>query len=168
VVRAEYPELTMTSAPRKISADFPHLALATGIGGWAAWYCWDAWKSSPDVENLILIVPVAAIAILLYLFVAITCFRGAAREAEHRKPLATGVGFKIAGSMALLAGLVVGGPLIGFDVASFLYMLGMLAFLGERRWYILLLVPLLFCGAAIYCFNSLLATPLPLYFGNNS
>jgi hypothetical protein len=155
-------------AGRKIAVDVPHLAFATGIAAWIAWFCWDAWRSSPNIENLILIVPGSAAAVILYLFVAAGCFRAAddaaVQEISPRKPLAIGVGVKVAGSMALLAALVVTGPLIGFDVASFVYMLAMMAFLGERRIAVLLLGPLLFCVAVIYCFNKLLATPLPLFF----
>ena len=38
----------------------------------------------------------------------------------------------------------------------------MLLLLGERRILVLVLVPALFCAIVIYCFNTLLATPLPL------
>jgi len=36
--------------------------------------------------------------------------------------------------------------------------------LGERCIIVLLVVPVLFCAIAIYCFGTLLATPLPLLF----
>ena len=156
-------------AGRKIAVDMPHFIFATGVAGWVAWFCWDAWHASSSIENLILIVPVSAVAIILYFFVAASCFQRIAESAElpasPRHPLAPGVGVKIAGSMALLIALVVAGPLVGFDVACFFYMLAMLAFLGERRIPVLLLVPPLFCVVVIYCFNTLLSTPLPLFFG---
>jgi putative tricarboxylic transport membrane protein len=153
---------------RKIAVDIPHLVFATGIAGWIAWFCWDAWRASSSIENLILIVPVSAIAIVLYLFVAAGCFQPVAecgeQRASPRHPLAPGVGLKVAGSMALLIALVVAGPLVGFDIACFVYMLAMLAFLGERRIAILLLIPPLFSVVVIYCFSTLLSTPLPLFF----
>src|SRR5580693_1154679 len=114
----------MTMAGRKIAVDWPHLVFVTGIAGWCVWFCWDAWRSNSGVENLILIVPASAAALLLYLFVVAGCFRF-----EPRLPLAKGFAVKIAGSMALLAAFVVAGPLIGFDIACFVYMLAMLAFL---------------------------------------
>jgi hypothetical protein len=150
---------------RRIAVDLPHLAFATAIAGWAAWFCRNAWHASADVENLILILPASVAALVLYLFVAAGCFTVVEDAAiPPRPPLAAGVGLKVAGSMALLAGLVVAGPMIGFDVACFVYILAMLAFLGERRPLVLLLVPLLFCAAAIYGFSRILATPLPLFF----
>jgi putative tricarboxylic transport membrane protein len=160
-------------AGRSIAVDLPHLAFVTVIGAWSAWFCSDAWHSNAGVENLILIVPVSAAAVILYLFIAARCFSFAdesAPAASPREPLARGIGFKVAVSMALLAAFVVTGPWIGFDVASFLYIFATMAFLGERRILVLLLVPLVFCVAAIYCFNDLLQTPLPLFFapGNPS
>jgi hypothetical protein len=152
-------------AGRRIIIDLPHLLFATLIAGWCVWFCRDAWLSRADVENLILIVPASAAAILLYGFVVADCIQaagGADNQAAPRPPLATGFLLKVVGSMIILAFYVVGAPLIGFDVASFAYMLAMLVFLGERRWPILLLAPSLFSAAVIYGFNHLLATPLPL------
>jgi hypothetical protein len=146
----------------RTSVDLPHFAFATGIVAWSAWFCWDAWRASPDIENLILIVPVGVVAVVLYLFVAVGCFRGAGTAG--REPLGSGMAVRIAGSMGLLVAFVVAGPSIGFDFACVLYLFAMMVFLGERRILVLLLAPLLFCVAAIYCFNALLSTPLPLLF----
>lgn len=151
---------------RRINVDVPHIAFATAIGSWAAWYCWDAWHANAAVENLILILPVSVIAILLYLFVVAGSIKRinflqqgnpASQSATSRKTV-----IRIAGSMVLLAAFVLAGPLIGFDVATFLYMLLMMAFLGERRPLVLVVVPLLFSVVVIYCFGQLLSTPLPV------
>jgi hypothetical protein len=176
MVSARYKELTDMSALRPtidisgkaITIDLPHLAFASLLGGWSAWFCRDAWLSGPNVENLILIAPASVLAVLLYLFVAAGCFRVHAK-AEGAVPapaLAGGNGIKIAGSMVLLAAFVGAGPLIGFDVASFGYIFAMLVFLGERRIWVLVLAPLIFCLAVIYGFNRVLETPLPLFFFN--
>ena len=156
----------------RVSIDLPHLAFATAIAGWAAWYCRDAWKAGVDIENLILILPASIAALILYGFVVASCCRVEGRTeprpvAPKDAPAhvaASGVGLKIAGSMALLAGLAVAGPLIGFDAACFVYIAAMLAFLGERRIWVLVVAPLLFCLLAIYGFSKLLETPLPLVF----
>ncbi|HLB98437.1 MAG TPA: tripartite tricarboxylate transporter TctB family protein [Acetobacteraceae bacterium] len=113
-----------------------------------------------------MIVPASAMAIILYVVVAAGCFHVVPIEdrspAVHRQPLAAGITGKIVGTMALLAVYVVCAPLFGFDVASFIYIPAMLLLLGERRILVLVLVPALFCAVVIYCFNTLLATPLPL------
>src|SRR5258708_2079621 len=130
----------------KIAVDVPHLAFVTAIVAWCLWFFRDTWLAQADVENLILIAPASIAAGLLYLFVAAGCFRivGHTDDFEARRPLGSGAGVKIAGTMALLAALVIAGPLVGFDVASFVYILATLLLLGERRIIVLLLVPALF------------------------
>ena len=110
-----------------------------------------------------MIVPVAAAALVFYGFVTAGCVRRADGPAEPaRKALAPGIGLKIAGTMALLVAYAIAGPSIGFDVASFAFVLLMLLMLGERRIWVLVLAPPVFCALAIYCFAQVLATPLPL------
>jgi hypothetical protein len=160
--------LTFNLAGQRFAFDIPHGAFATVLGGWCAWYCWDAWHASSDVENMILILPISIAAVVLYFFVLAGCVHRVGPDeaevvrADHMSPGGR-VGLKIAGSMALLAGFVIAGPTIGFDVASFVYMLLMMAFLGERRIAVLLIVPLVFSVTVIYCFGTLLATPLPVF-----
>ena len=137
----------VTLGGRKIAVDVPHLIFATLLAGWTAWYCWDASSASATVENLILILPISVAAVVLYFFVAAGCFHRVAAAGEPHtfghKALAGGMVVKVVGSMALLAGFVTAGPRIGFDITSFAYVLGMMAFLGERRIWVLLLVPAL-------------------------
>jgi len=157
-----------TIGSRTIVFDLPHLAFATAIAAWCIWFCQDAWRAQRDVENLILILPASLLAAILYVCVAAGCIRIVSAPehdaASPRHPLRPGMATKIAGTMALLAAYVIAAPLIGFDVVSFVYILAMLLFLGERRILVLLLVPTLFCAIAIYCFDTILATPLPLLF----
>lgn len=162
------PLARFTFRNRTIAVDVPHLTFATAIVGWCIWFCQDAWRAQRDVENLIMILPASLLAVILYIFVAAGCVRivnGAEQDAvAPRQPLASGMAAKIVGTMVLLFAYVVAAPLIGFDVVSFAYILAMLWFLGERRILVLLLVPALFCAIAIYCFDTILATPLPLLF----
>ena len=147
--------------------DVSHFAFATAIAGWSAWFCFDAWHAQPDVENLILIVPGAAAAIAFYAVIAADCVRkveGPAPGPAWRRPLERGLAGKIMGTMGLLVAYAVTGPLVGFDVATFTYILAMLLFLGERRAVVLVLIPVIFCAVAIYSFGTILATPLPLFF----
>lgn len=157
---------SFTLRGRTVIVDLPHLGFATAIATWCVWFCQDAWRAQRDVENLILILPASLLAVALYVFVAAGCFRivsGPVQDAvTPRRPLGPGMARKIVGTMALLVSYVIAAPLIGFDVVSFAYILAMLWFLGERRIGVLLLVPALFCEIAIYCFNTILATPLPL------
>jgi Tripartite tricarboxylate transporter TctB family len=156
----------LTIGGKTITIDLPHLAFATAIAVWCAWFCQDAWHAQQDVENLIMIVPASILAMILYVVVAAGCFHVVPAEDQNpvapRRPLAPGIAGKITGTMALLGAYVTCAPLFGFDVASFVYILAMLLLLGERRILILVLVPAVFCAIVIYCFNTVLATPLPL------
>ncbi len=147
---------------RGSTIDWPHLAFASLIAAWCAWYCWDAWSARADVENLILITPATLLALVLFAVIAVGCLRGARAGATPRKSIAAATARRIAGTMALLAGLAFTGPLLGFDVATFVYITASLLLLGERRAAVLILVPLLFCAVEIYGFNSLLVIPLPM------
>ena len=152
-----------TLAGRRFRVDLPHLGFATAIAGWVAWFCHDAWAAQPDLENMILIAPGTIFALAVYAAVAASCCHVVADGAPlERKPLAPGLGLKIAGNMVLLAGLVAAGAYIGFDVGAFAYLLLTLAFLGERRWWMLLLAPLVFTAVVMWCFATLLQTPLPM------
>jgi hypothetical protein len=160
-------------ADRTFAVDTPNILFATALAGWVAWYCWDAWHANAAVENMILILPVSLAGVALYCFVVAGCIKRVSQAEEpclpSNEPMGRGLAIKIIGSMAMLAALVLAGPLIGFDIATFAYMLGMMIFLGERRILVLLLFPLVFSAAVIYCFGTLLATPLPvlLFRGQN-
>ena len=152
---------------RKIAVDLPHFVFVTVIAAWCVWFCRDAWLAQASIENLIMIVPASGAAAVLYVFAAASCFSVSRAEdpaPTRRRALGEGVAVKLAGTMALLAAFVVAGPLIGFDIASFVYILATLLLLGERRIIVLLLVPALFCIVAIYGFDTILTTPLPLFF----
>jgi hypothetical protein len=161
---------TIRLGHRRFRVDLPHLAFATGITGWAAWFGIDAWQASAEVENLILIAPASFAALVLYLIVAACCFRPADAAAPVRQSRHDGAsGGKIAGTMAMLAAFAVAGPLIGFDVAIFVYLLAMLLFLGERRLTVLALLPALLALIVVFGFGTLLDAPLPmLLFGDGS
>jgi hypothetical protein len=158
----------ITLAGRRIAVDITHLVFATVIAAWCLWYCLDALHAQRTVSNLIMIVPATIGALIFYLVIAAGCLHilgpDEAHAASERRPLEPGIGVKVAGTMAMLMAFVIVGPTVGFDVACLLYVGGMLFFLGERRMLMLILVPVLFCGIAIYCFSQVLYTPLPLFF----
>ena len=158
----------ITIGGRRVAVDLPHFAFATAIAAWCVWYGIDAFHAQKTVANLIMIVPTTIGALILYLVVAAGCFRrlepAEERPPSHRRPIERSIAIKIAGTMAMLAAFVVIGPTVGFDVACFFYIGGMLLFLGERRILVLIVVPIVFCVLAIYCFSQVLYTPLPLFF----
>ena len=114
--------------------------------------------------------PATVAALLLYCFVVSECItvtRLAAKPTLSPRPaVSPDIVKRIAGMMLLLAAYVFSAPTVGFDLASFIYIFATLLFLGERRVFVLLLIPVLFCLIAVYAFQTILATPLPvLFFG---
>ena len=127
------PMTHMNFAGRKIAVDIPHFAFATGIAGWAAWYCWDAWHANAAVENMILILPVSAIAIVLYFFVVAGSLQtrrsgGGASRSSHAACTPAKLRSRLRDPWHCLRASFLPRRLIGFDVASFAYMLLMMVF----------------------------------------
>ena len=159
-----------TLAGRRISVDAGHLAFVTAIAAWVLWYLFDARAASLDIQNLGLVQPVA---ILLLIVWAVTAWQTISVDApiapervSERKQIPVLVAQRIFGSMALLAVYVAMAAFIGFDVATALYVAAALYLLGERNPVTLIALPIGFCAIAIYLFNTILSTPLPIFFGS--
>ena len=135
--------------------DVPHAPFLCVIAGWSAWYFFDARAASGDIQNLGLIAPAAAIVVLL-------C---ASQLLQARETIVRFITPRILGTMALLGVYVLTMDRIGFDLATWLYVLGSLFLLGERRIWMLALIPLIFAAAIAYAFATLLQIPMPLLFG---
>lgn len=155
-------------AGRRLVVDTPHVAFVSAIVGFCAWYLFDARGASTNVQNLLLIEPTAILVFVLYAFIlrdVVTIERPAGSLSAmptEREPLTPRFRRRIFGAMAVLGLYVLAMAEIGFDVATFLYVLATLFLLGERRVAVLFLVPLLFCAIAIYAFGTLLSLPVPL------
>jgi hypothetical protein len=153
---------------RRVAIDAAHLAFVTAIAAWCLWYGLDAYAAQQTLPNLIFIAPATVLALVFYLVIAASCFHVIGREEQapecERPPMEKGKPRLIAIAIAMLIAFVIIGPTIGFDVAVFVYVGGMLFFLGERRIWNLILTPLIFYLIAIYCFNQILYAPLPLFF----
>ena len=152
--------------PWHVAVDVPHLLFILGAGGWVAWYGLDALRAGANIQNLSLIAPCVVLALGLALTIIANCFTltRATPAPSPRAPLSADFRRRILGTMALLALYVAAAPFAGFDIATFVYILATLAFLGERRPFVLFLIPAVFCAVAIYGFDIILETPLPLLF----
>ncbi len=147
----------------KSRADLPHALFLCAIGGWTLWYLLDARAASSDIQNLGLIAPVALAVIVLCGIALIET-----GHAEPRAKLPWPAAKRILGTMSLLGAYVLTMDRIGFDVATWLYVLANLIFLGERRIWMLAAAPLGFTALVIYAFSAVLRTPLPLLFGGGA
>lgn len=159
--------------------DWGHLALLAVICGVTTAYLFDARSTSLKINNLLLVEPAALLALVLALVVLPQCFRRPAlsdqadpettsgsepkrgaqvvRQTEGWRPLLK-VGLLMAGFGALVFSL----ETVGFDVATFLFMVGGLWLCGERRIWVIGLFSAVFTAAIIYGYQQLVPYPFPL------
>lgn len=168
---------------RRLSVDWGHLTVLVVIAGATLWYNLDARAVSTDLNNLLLLQPVAIVTLLLCLFVAPQCFTfvtddqkplppartaesdaGASEGAAAPPPTAGAEGRDLAKMLAMggLLGLYVFSlGTIGFDVATFLFMVAAMVLCGERRPLALAAFPAAVTFVTIYGFKALMPYPMP-------
>lgn len=140
-----------------------------------AWYLWDATAASPTFSNLILIAPVGAAALILLLYIGtaeITGCDGVPKMSpsdQNELPAEAAPSRFRAGSrrtIALLMGLfglfVAAIPYLGFDAASFLFVVATLWLLGERRVIFMLSLALGISAGISVTALTLLTFPIPM------
>ncbi len=151
------------------SARLEHLAVLAVFAAFVVWYVRDCVRASPTIDNLLLIVPAGGAAAVLLAVVAFRILNDArrARRAVHG-PLANTVdgrwSRKTLSVIVAFAIYIAALPFAGFDVATFLFVGGVLVALGERR-------PLVAGGFALAVAVALsaaalatLSSPLPTAF----
>ncbi|WP_026380454.1 tripartite tricarboxylate transporter TctB family protein [Afifella pfennigii] len=153
--------MTMNRSHR-IVVNWGHLALLAVIGSVIAAYLLDTRATSLRVNNLLFVQPAALIGLLLVLLVVPQCFRRrpAGAEAEPAQPLSHLA--KAAGLMAALVALALSMERIGFDVATFCFLLAALRLCGERNWFVNLGYSAVFTAILIYGYGTIIPFPFPL------
>jgi hypothetical protein len=162
--------MVFNTANRRVSFDLPHAAFVTAIVAFCAWYLHDARINSTDFVDLLLVQPIAIGVFIVYFVIMWGTVKVEPRatpsvRVAERPALTRLAATRIFGSMGLVTLYVVSLTWIGFDIATFVYVAATLFLLGERRWWMLVLVPGIFCAMAIYLFNAVLLMPLPLTLG---
>ncbi len=149
---------------RTVAVDLPHFLFLTALVGFCVWYFFDAYTVSDTLENLLLIEPAVVAAVILYFVILRDVIRvvpDPAALAAPRPPLSPLVRLRIFGGMALLIAYVASMGVIGFDLATVLYVAATLALLGERRPTVLVALPLIFGGLVVYAFRQMVTVPVP-------
>lgn len=171
---------------RRITVDWGHLIVLALIAGATLWYNIDARSVSTDLNNLLLLQPVAIVTLLLCLFVVPQCFKvttdakdeSAAIKAAETDPEKAApdedaiITMPTAQSEGrdLLKMLAMGGLLgiyvfslepVGFDVATFFFMVAAMLLCGERRPIALIAFPAILTFVTIYGFKALMPYPMP-------
>jgi hypothetical protein len=157
----------------RYTVDWGHLIFLTIIGGAILWYLLDAISVSLNIHNLLLVGPISVLALCLCLVIVPQCFRRAGEvELGSSAPDMHGGASALhssnvrnllpIGGLVLALGLCVSLlDVIGFDVATWLFVLAVMLICGERRPLPLVLYPLLVSLILISAFRALL--PYPMY-----
>lgn len=154
----------MQDRPTRLVVMWGHLALLALIAGVVVYYWMDARAVSPSANNLLLVQPGAIIALILVLLVLPQCFRRLPEDAPEAEPADFTELGKVAALSAAFGAFVFGLERLGFDVATFLFMIVALFLCGERRWWVILPFSAIFTAGLIYGYGYLIPFPFPLTF----
>ncbi len=152
---------TDTANPRK--TNLADLAVVLGLAGLIVWYFIDARNASTEWLNLVLILPVTAVALVLCAVQLVRSALFAAREtagARHRARQ-TPIG-GVLPAMLLFAGYVASLNWLGFDVGTALFVALFLWVHGERRLTWVLGYSVCLASLLSVFFASMLPYPLPM------
>ena len=163
------------SSEREHRTDWEHLVFLAIVLIFLVWYLWTSTVASPTFSNLILIAPVGAFALILTAYIGLVEIIGVRatpsipqNDQVEARAETTPSRFR-AGSLrtiTLLMGLfglfVAAMPYLGFDVASFLFIIATLWLLGERRVIFSLLLALGISAGISIAALALLTFPIPM------
>lgn len=153
---------------RRYRVDWGHLVLVSLMMLISVAYLLDARSVSLSIQNLIMVQPTAMLVVGLYLFILPQCFvaeealqdgadGSALREILDDAPRVGSLAMAL-----LLYGLFY--ESIGFDIASFLFIVAAAFICGERRPLVLLVFAVLGTVFIVYAARFLVATPVPTSF----
>lgn len=132
-------------------------------------YLQDTYKASARTENLLLILPAAVVVISLSLWILVRTLliytKGLRQEGKTSSEQKQKNKVSIVGAMSILAVFVLVMDWIGFDVATFLFMIAMMWLQGERRWYWLGPFSLVFAFLVALFFEYMVPYPMPMLLG---
>ena len=155
-----------------------HLFLLVGFSGFVTWYALDAWRAQSEVENMLLIGPVSGLVLIVMVGIAIGLIRemmqgasGPGRAAPQIDPAAPAPDSPDADTLrgrygaVLSAGFlgvyVVSMPLIGFDIATAVFVAANMVLQGERNVLLIVFFSALVAILPVLAIEHLLSVPVP-------
>lgn len=144
-----------------------HCVLLIAFMTFTVWYALDSGHASKGIRDVLLIGPVAVLALILcagiFFKEAIQLRVRIVRQRTHEKK--TAVDFQqeygVATAMILMAVYVALMPLIGFDTATFLFCLTLLVIQGSRKIWVLITFPAIITFLSILSMEEVLSVPTP-------
>lgn len=159
----------MNGGKTRLSIEWGHLALVVFIAALVIVYLLDARARSLNLNNLLLVQPASILALVLCAVVIRQCFRrkpelseAEAAERAAAKRIETGNLGRIAAMAGSLGLMAFGLDVVGFDVASWLFIAIGLVICGERRAWVVLLFPTVFVALLVWSYRLLIPYPITL------
>ncbi|WP_237214880.1 tripartite tricarboxylate transporter TctB family protein [Falsiroseomonas oryziterrae] len=153
---------------RDYRVQWGHVAFLGFIALAIGWYLLDARSVSTSPQNLMFIQPVALFGLGLVLFILPQCLRPARHPAqvpveadpadEEDEP---GGRVRVIAVTAALGVYAVAIPWLGFDIATWLFILATMAICGERRPLHLLAYPAITAFLLVWGFTLIVPFPMP-------
>lgn len=162
--------------------DYGHLLLIIFIAGWVSWYFFDSYTASSNIQNLILIAPASILALVLCFIVSFEIFRSPISKSTDHGQISSSQSEALQGQdsasrrfsgitgliaryrvlcFIILFGLYVTFlEIIGFDVATYLFIAVVMALQGERRIWVLLAYSIAFGTLAVLAFGLMIPYPM--------
>ena len=140
-----------------VSAD---IAVLLALILFTGWYLWEAWGASNSVENLIFILPIAALTLLMCTLELLKqLFLGSNKAHEPTESM-----LSVLPVIILFAVYVLSLEWVGFDVGTVLFVASFLFLQGERRVTWLIAYSLVFGILVALFFSYMLPYPMPMTF----
>jgi len=127
------------------------------LAAFVLWYAFDAHNASSGLENMILILPVAAVTLCLCIYDFFTYAEDTKEEKENKEDIKT-----VLPVMILFTLYVFTLEYLGFDIGTVLFIALFLFFHGETRWTWILGYSLVFGFLIAYFFSLMLPYPMPM------
>ena len=147
--------------PNDLKIAWGHLTLLAVLAVVVIDYLLDARATSLRVNNLLMVQPAALIALLLIALVVPQCFSRAPVESDKPKESLTDLA-KVGALMAAFIALALLLEVVGFDVATFGFLIIALYICGERVWWVNIGYSAVFTALLIYGYGAIIPFPFPL------
>jgi len=138
---------------------YGHAAFVLAVVAFHLWFALDAWRASSSLENLMLVVPLTAVALALSAFILAGILRSAADPPDEDvpRPVDPRIPLLMLALCAYLGGLMS----TGFDVSTFLFLCASLWLLGERRIWVILLYGGALTAFCVFGLREMISVPVP-------
>jgi len=153
---------------RAYQVQWGHVGFLAFVAAAIGWYLLDARSVSTSPQNLMFIQPVALFGLGLVLCILPQCLRPtgtaapgpemADTEEEEDEPGARARVVAITGALGIYAVAI---PWLGFDIATWLFVLAGMAICGERRPLHLLVYPAVTAFLLVWGFTLIVPFPMP-------